>query len=534
MCYINLEEDVFILYVLRSFIFMSTAANFNRLVIFEMANNHSGDVEHGKALIRRYAEVAQKFPNFRCAIKFQYRDIPTFIHPDYKERFDFKYVKRFSETALPEEAFIAMKKCADECGLLTACTPFDEVSVDRIVKHGFDFLKIASCSFTDWPLLEKAAAAGKPIIISTAVARQEEIDNVVSFLEHRQIEFALMHCVGSYPTPDAELELNQLDLYHQLYPGVPVGFSTHEAPDNTEAVMMAVAKGAKIIERHVGLPTEKYSLNAYSSTPEQTEKWLAAAERAYAMCGVRDTRRSISEKEAADLQGLQRGVFVKSPVKQGEKIKRENLFFAIPCLPGQMRANDLSKYLELTAKEELPAGAPVKFEETEIINRRSAVLNIIRDLGALLAGSSVPLMNRMNLELSHHYGIDEFRRCGCSIITCVNREYCKKIIALLPGQFNPTHTHKQKEETFHVLHGEMILELDGVKKTFSAGDLIVVERGVAHSFGSETGAVMEEISTTHLPNDSFYADPAIKSAEERKTYMTFYADWLKDGGKQIR
>ena len=100
-------------------------------------------MEHGKALIRKYAEVAKKFPEFRCVIKFQYRDIPTFIHPDFKERFDFKYVKRFSETALPEEAFIEMKKCADECGILTACTPFDEVSVDRVIKHGFDFLKIA-------------------------------------------------------------------------------------------------------------------------------------------------------------------------------------------------------------------------------------------------------------------------------------------------------------------------------------------------------------------------------------------------------
>ncbi len=509
-------------------------ASFERLVIFEMANNHSGDVEHGKALIRRYAEIAKKFPGFRCAIKFQYRDIPTFIHPDYKERFDFKYVKRFTETALPEEAFIAMKKCADECGLLTACTPFDEVSVDRVVKHGFDFLKIASCSFTDWPLLEKAAAAGKPVIISTAGAKLEDINNVVSFFEHRQIPFALMHCVGSYPTPDAELELNQLDYYKQLYPDLPIGFSTHEAPDNFEAVMMAVAKGAVILERHVGLPTGKYALNAYSSTPEQTEKWLASAERAYAMCGISNSRRSISEKEASDLQGLQRGVFVKEAVKKGERIKPENLFFAIPCLPGQMRANDLSKYLELTAKIDLSPNSPVKIEETQIINRRGEVLNIIRELGALLSASGVPLMNRMNLELSHHYGIDEFKRCGCSIITCINREYCKKIIALLPGQFNPTHTHKQKEETFHVLYGEMILELNGVKKTFHAGELIVVERGVAHSFGSERGAVMEEISTTHFKNDSFYSDPAIKSAEQRKTYMTFYADWLKDGGRSIR
>jgi uncharacterized cupin superfamily protein len=143
-------------------------------------------------------------------------------------------------------------------------------------------------------------------------------------------------------------------------------------------------------------------------------------------------------------------------------------------------------------------------------------------------------MNRMNLELSHHYGLDNFSRCGCSIITCVNREYCKKILALLPGQYNPTHTHKQKEETFHVLYGEVVLELDGVSKVYHAGDLVVVERGVAHSFGSETGGVMEEISTTHFKDDSFYDDPEIKPAEQRKTYMTFYSEWLKDGGKTIR
>ena len=515
---------------------MNTEYNdiFDRLIIFEMANNHSGDVEHGKNIIRRYAEIARKFPGFRCAIKFQYRDIPSFIHPEYHQRFDLKYVKRFSETALPESAFIEMKKTADECGLLTACTPFDEVSVDRVKAHGFDFLKVASCSFTDWPLLEKVAAAGKPVIISTAGAELEDINNVTSFFEHRQIPFALMHCVGAYPTPDEELEMNQIDYFHELYPGLPVGFSTHEAPDNLEAVMIAVAKGAVILERHIGLPTEKYSLNAYSSTPEQTEKWLAAAERAYAMCGVKGVRRAVSEKERADLQGLQRGVYLKKAVAPGTLITAEDLFFAIPCQPGQLRANELSKYLKLTAKHELAADSPVRSGDVVIENCRESVLKIIRELCSLLSRSGVPLMNRMNLELSHHYGLDNFSRCGCSIITCVNREYCKKILALLPGQYNPTHTHKQKEETFHVLYGEVVLELDGVSKVYHAGDLVVVERGVAHSFGSETGGVMEEISTTHFKDDSFYDDPEIKPAEQRKTYMTFYSEWLKDGGKTIR
>lgn len=513
---------------------MSDNNVFSNLIIFEMANNHFGDVEHGKKLIRKYADIAAKFPQFRCAIKFQYRDIPTFIHPEYKERFDLKYIKRFSETALPEAAFVEMKEYADSCGLLTACTPFDEVSVDRVVKHKFDFLKIASCSFTDWPLLEKAASAGLPVIISTAGAQLDDICNVVSFFEHRQIPFALMHCVGEYPTADETLEMNQIDYFKETYPGITVGFSTHEDPDNLTAVTIAIAKGAAILERHVALPTEEYKINAYSSTPEQTEKWLEAAKRALVMCGKSGARRDISEKEKSDLQGLQRGAFVRNSVKKGESITVDDLFFAIPGMEGQIRANDLSKYLKIVAAEDIPAGKPVMWSNTETSNCRDAVLQIIRELGSLLTKSAVPLMNRMNLELSHHYGIDKFHECGCSIITCVNREYCKKIIALLPGQYNPCHAHKQKEETFHVLYGTLEIELDGVKKVCSAGDLVVVERGVKHSFSSPDGAVMEEISTTHCKNDSFYSDADIKPAEQRKTYMTFYSEWLKDGGKAIK
>ena len=75
-------------------------AVFEKLIIFEMANNHSGDVEHGKAIIRKYAEIAKKFPDFRCAIKFQYRDIPTFIHPDFQNRFRQTFPVQHSEFLL--------------------------------------------------------------------------------------------------------------------------------------------------------------------------------------------------------------------------------------------------------------------------------------------------------------------------------------------------------------------------------------------------------------------------------------------------
>ena len=113
------------------------------------------------------------------------------------------------------------------------------------------------------------------------------------------------------------------------------------------------------------------------------------------------------------------------------------------------------------------------------------------------------------------------------MINCINREYCKKIILVLKGQENPTHTHKLKEETFHILYGDMELTLSGKKQLCHAGDIVTVERGVPHSFASPTGAIFEEVSTTHYKNDSFYEDPAITRNTNRKTEMTFWADWLK-------
>lgn len=168
------------------------------LFIFEMANNHMGDVNHGVRLIREFRSVAEGF-DFKFAFKMQYRALDTFIHPDYQGRNDIKYIKRFEETRLSREQSRKLVDAIRENGFIPVCTPFDEESVDRVVADGFDILKIASCSLTDWPLLEKAVGSTLPMIVSTAGATVTEIDNVVAFLKHRNREFVLMHCVAEYP-----------------------------------------------------------------------------------------------------------------------------------------------------------------------------------------------------------------------------------------------------------------------------------------------------------------------------------------------
>ena len=498
---------------------------FENLFIFEMANNHMGDLDHGLKIIRELHAVRKNF-DFKFAFKFQYRDIDTFIHPDFKNRTDFKYVKRFQETRLSENYQALLKEEIKNLGFISICTPFDENSVDLIEKHNYDIIKVASCSFTDWPLLERIVKTDKPIIASTAGAFLEDIDKVVSFLEHRGKHFCIMHCVGEYPTNKKNLQLNQIDLLKKRYPNIPIGYSTHESPDNTDAIKIAIAKGAQVFERHVGIKTEKYAINAYSSTPEQISVWLEAAQEAFDICGISEGRFEGSEKERLDLRGLQRGVFAKKPIKKGEKIEMINTFFAIPNLENQIVANDMSKYTEFIANRDIAVNQPITLNDASVTNLRDKVLQIVNKIRNLLIESKVVLPDKLEMELSHHYGINNFEEWGATIINCINREYCKKLIILLPGQKHPVHYHKKKEETFHVLYGNIAVNLDGKDRNYRAGDMVIVEREMKHNFNSANGAIFEEISTTHYKDDSFYDDIAVINNKNRKTSLTFWSDWL--------
>jgi len=499
---------------------------FKNLFIFEMANNHMGDVEHGLKIISEFHNICKDFKNFKFAFKFQYRDLDTFIHPDYKNRTDFKYVKRFMETNLSASERKLLKDTAKKFGFITICTPFDENSVDLIEEHDYEIIKVASCSFTDWPLLEKIVKTKKPVIASTAGASLEDIDRVVSFFEHRDKNFCIMHCVGEYPTDRKNLQLNQIDLLRKRYPEIHIGYSTHESPDNIDAIKIAIGKGATVFERHVGVKTDKYDINAYSSTPEKISAWLRAAQDSIEMCGVPEVRFEGAEKEKADLRGLQRGLFVKKRIKSGTRVELSDAFFAIPNLKGQLVANQMSKYSEFITNKDIDTNQPVLANAVTITNLRDKVLQIVNKVRTLLIESKVVLPDKLEMEISHHYGLDKFEEWGATIINCINREYCKKLIILLPGQNHPVHYHKRKEETFHVLYGDMTVNLNGEDRQCRAGDLVIVEREMKHNFSSKNGTIFEEISTTHYKDDSFYDDINVLNNKNRKTALTFWSDWL--------
>jgi sialic acid synthase SpsE/D-lyxose ketol-isomerase len=491
------------------------------LFVLEMANNHMGDIEHGLAVIRAFGEVCRDFP-FNFAFKLQYRDLDTFIHPAAKGRDDIKYVKRFTETRLGREDFDRLVAEMRANGFLAMSTPFDEASVDVIEDQNLDVIKIASCSFTDWPLLERVATSDRPIIASTAGASLDDIDRVVSFLAHRRKEFAILHCVGEYPTPDERMHLSQIDFLNARYPGVRIGFSTHEHPDHTDIVKLAVAKGVTLFEKHVGLPTEAYPLNAYSASPEQVRAWLQSAQQAWTLCGVGDRRLPPNPEEAASLRSLRRGMFATRPIAAGETIAVEDVYFAFPPQADQFTANDYSKYSAFTSTAAIAKDEAIAPVNAECKDCRARIWDIAQRIKAMLAETNIVVPGSADLEISYHYGLDRFDEVGLVLITVVNRGYCKKLLVSLPGQKHPEQFHKQKEETFHILHGEIELELDGVPMVCRPGDVVTIEPGVKHAFYTKGGAVIEEISTTHNKSDSYYTDPVIMENKQRKTQLTYW------------
>jgi len=495
---------------------------YNNLFVLEMANNHQGSVEHGIAVVQKMKAVCDDFP-FQFAFKLQYRNLNTFIHPDFKDREDIKYVKRFRDTELNEQQLLSLKQAIDDAGFISMCTPFDEASVTWIEEHGFQVLKIASCSLTDWPLLERIAQSSLPLVASTAGATLDEIEKVVQFFQHRNKSLAVMHCVGEYPTPRERLQLGQIALLKQTFPAIPIGYSTHEEPSETEAVKMAIALGAQLFEKHVGIG----ELNGYSANPEQVREWLTSAQEGFELLGLSNERVEVTAKEVTTLNSLRRSVFANRDLVAGEILQPDDYFLAIPSQKGQLLANDLSKYSQFIVNKTIAKNEAVLFSALDSSDIRPAVQSILRDVSALLRDAKVTIADGAQCQISHHYGIDKFAETGATLIEIINREYCKKIIVMLPGQSHPLHYHSKKEETFNILNGELELNLNGEVSTLSPGDMVTVDRSVKHSFSTQKGVVFDEISTTDHEGDSYYDDDRINNNNNRKTPLLFRSDWLE-------
>ena len=224
---------------------------FKNLFVLDMANNHFGDLKHAKKIIKEFSKVVKK-NKVKAAIKFQLRDYDTFIHKSFINS-ENKYVRRFLDTKLSLSEFKHLFNYVKKNDLFTACTPFDENSVKVIEKSRFDFLKIASVSSNDFSLLKRVVKNKIPKIISTGGLNLFEIDKIVRLMKKYDQNFSLMHCISIYPSEDFDLQISFIKSLKKRYPSTPIGWSTHEDPEEFLPSSLAKACGAEIFERHVGI-----------------------------------------------------------------------------------------------------------------------------------------------------------------------------------------------------------------------------------------------------------------------------------------
>lgn len=337
---------------------------FEDLFVLELANNHWGDIERGKKIITDFSRIV-RFNNIKAAIKLQFRDVDHFIHKDFRNRADIRYINKTLKTKMDEEEYSILIDAIRKAGCITMSTPFDEKSVQTCVNLGVQIIKIASSDLNDWVLIEEIAKTRKPVIVSTGGSSVKDIDDIVKFFDNRNIPLAINHCVSLYPTEKRDLELNQIDYLKERYPEHVIGFSTHEKNQDIEnAMMIAYAKGARTFERHIDIDWQDIPVSPYCSTPADLDRWIRAYKTAIEICGgPAGYKRIPGTQEIQYLDALVRGVYAKRDLKAGEALTDDDIYLAIPLQKGQISCRELMMG-EILLKD-IKANAPIKIDEID-------------------------------------------------------------------------------------------------------------------------------------------------------------------------
>lgn len=170
----------------------------------------------------------------------------------------------YSETYTPWEWHYTLRELAGELGMLFMSSPFDLEAVDFLEEVGVCAYKIASFEITDHALIRKAAGKGKPLIISTGIADENDIAEAVAVARSAgNDQLLITKCVSAYPTPLASVNLRCLSLIRQRF-DVLTGLSDHSL--TTTVPCTAIALGACLVEKHfildrsLGGPDAEFSL----------------------------------------------------------------------------------------------------------------------------------------------------------------------------------------------------------------------------------------------------------------------------------
>ncbi|MCG2579695.1 MAG: pseudaminic acid synthase [Marinobacter sp.] len=266
-------------------------------IIAELSANHNGSLE------RALETIDEAHRRGASAVKLQTYTADTMTIDSDRPEFQltegpwagYKLYNLYQWAQTPFEWHQAMFEHARKLGITVFSTPFDETAVDLLESLNAPAYKIASFEVTDLPLIEYIAKTGKPIIMSTGMANEEEIQEAVDTVRSAGCEeLVLLHCISSYPAPMDQANLAQVMELGRRFNAIP-GLSDHTL--GTTASVAAVALGACLIEKHFTLSRgDKGPDSDFSIEPDELERLCVDTKDAWSSIGQVGYTRQQAEK----------------------------------------------------------------------------------------------------------------------------------------------------------------------------------------------------------------------------------------------
>ncbi|MGE3986820.1 pseudaminic acid synthase [Pseudorhodoplanes sp.] len=245
---------------------------------------------------------------------------------------------------------------ARELGMPVFSSPFDFTAIDFLEDLGCPAYKIASFEAVDLPLIERAAATGKPVIISTGLASRDEIaDAIAAAKKAAGQDPAILHCISTYPTEPGNCNLRVIPAMIDSF-GIVVGFSDHTL--GTAAAVSAVALGASIIEKHITLDRSDGGPDAaFSLEPGEFARMVEDCNVAFAARGHGRFERPKAED---GLAVFRRSLYVVEDVASGGILTPRNVRSIRPGYG--LAPRHLNEVLGKAAASDLKRGTPLSWE----------------------------------------------------------------------------------------------------------------------------------------------------------------------------
>jgi pseudaminic acid synthase len=227
----------------------------------------------------------------------------------------------YQEAFTPWEWQPKLKEIADELGMHLFSSAFDDTAVDFLEQINVPAHKVASFELVDIGLIQKMAHTGKPLIMSTGMASEEEISEAVDATrEAGATQIALLKCTSAYPAPADEANLLTIPELARRF-DCPVGLSDHTM--GVAVPVVAVALGACIIEKHLCLRRADGGPDgAFSLEPQEFKVMVDAVRTAEKALG---SVQFASGPREANSRRFRRSLFVVEDVKLGELFTRQNV-----------------------------------------------------------------------------------------------------------------------------------------------------------------------------------------------------------------